>query len=367
LSAIAALVVACDAPVYDRAAILRDAAEHVIVPGYDALDTAATRMEQETAALCAAPSTTTLASARGAWREAFIAFETTSAYQIGPARSMNLTSEMAFWPISPTAIERNVASTDAIDAHYVDALGGASKGLLAIAYLLAGGTPDASWTRPDDAAIAAGLAADARRCTYLHELAAHVARTSATLADAWHPDGGNYVETLAGAGSAGNPDWPDVATALAALFTQMLDALKAAKNTKLGIPIGHRTMMPSPSAVESPYESASIAAIQANVEGVRTLYGAMPHSFDAFLETRDPDLAATVRGELDAASAGVAALGSVVEPDDLHTTFVDYAAGTDHVVGESTYSRIDAAETTMATDVAARLGLSVAFSDMDGD
>ncbi len=82
------------------------------------------------------------------------------------------------------------------------------------------------------------------------------------------------------------------------------------------------------------------------------------------LETRDAQLAATVLGEIDAADAGLSALHAVAETSG---TFSDYCAGTDHAVGEAAYTRIDAAETTLATDVAARLGLTVAFSDMDGD
>lgn len=361
------LSTSCDAPAYDRGAILREAALEVIVPAYDALAVDATALHASASTLCEARTMANLTAAQDAWASTFDAFERTSAYRIGPAQDMNLADEMGFWPVSPDAIERNLASTTLIDAHYVDALGAGSKGLLAIAYLLWGGTADPAWTRPDDAAIVAGLDADARRCEYLVALADHVERTSAALASAWRPGEGGYATTLGSAGAPGNATWPDQSAAVAALFTRMLDALKTTKNTALGIPIGHRTMMPSPRAVQSPFASASVRAMQANLRGVHDLWDAStPHSFADWLETRDPQLAATVLGELDAADAALGALHQVAESDPSHT-FVSYAAGTDHAVGEAAYARIDAAETTLATDVAARLGLTVAFSDMDGD
>lgn len=366
LLALGLLSASCEGPVYDRHAILRDAADEVIVPGYEALAGASIDLRDSVDDLCAGPNAVTLASAQDQWLRTMIALEQTSAYAIGPARDMNLGPEMSFWPISPDAIERNVAAADPIDASYVDALGAGSKGIWALAYLLWGGTPDAGWTRPDDGAIAASLGASTRRCAYLGALADHVVRTSERLASAWRPSEGNYAETLATAGDAGNADFPDADSALVALFTQLLDTLKSAKNVQLGIPIGHRSTMSSPGSVQSPFASASVRAMQADVAGVRALWSTGPHSFHHFLAARDPALDETVTGELGAASAGLDALYQIAEASPS-STFVDYAAGTDHAVGETAYSRIDAAETTIATDVAARLGLSVAFSDMDGD
>ena len=361
-----ALAASCDAPpAYDRAALLRDTVDEVIVPGYDALDDAAAVLDQSAGTLCAAPDRASLEAARAAWLEAALALARTSAYQIGPAREMNLASEIGFWPSSPTAIERNVAATEPIDAGYVDALGAGSKGLPALSYLLFGGTPDATAPLRTDDEVVLALTTSPRRCEYVVALAAHVARTAHALSLAWRPEGGGYGEVLASAGDPDNVDYPDRETALVALITQLLETLKLAKNTKLGIPIGHRTGLPSPLAVQSPYASASVALMDADLRGARALWTEPTHSFDAMLAARDPALAERTRGGLDASVAGLVALGAVAETDT--STFPSYAAGPDRTVGETAYTRMDDLEATLATEVAGRLGLSVAFSDMDGD
>lgn len=363
---LAGLSASCDAPpAYDRAGLLRDAVDEVIVPGYDALDGAAADLDASVGALCAAPDRAGLEAARAAWLEAYVAFERTSAYQIGPAREMNLASEIGFWPTSPATIERNVAGAAPIDAAYVDALGAGSKGFVALSYLLFGGTPDAAAPLRTDDEVVADLEVTPRRCAYTVALADHLARTAHALAVAWHPDGGGYGEVLASAGDPENADYPDRETALVALLTQVLETIKLAKNTKLGIPIGHRTNMPTPSAVQSPYASASVVLMKADLEGARSLWTEPERSFDGLLASRDPALAERVRGGLDASVAGLGALAVVAETEPA--TFPGYAAGTDHAVGETAYGRMDDLETTLATDVAARLGLSVAFSDADGD
>lgn len=363
---VAGVCASCEAPPsYDRAALLRDAVDEVIVPGYDALDVAAADLDARVGTLCVAPDASGLDAAREAWLAAYVAFERTSAYQIGPAREMNLASEIGFWPTSPVAIERNVAGTDPIDAGFVDALGAGSKGFVALSYLLFGGTPDAAAPLRTDAEVVLDLTTTPRRCAYAVALADHVARTSHALALAWHPEGGGYGEMLASAGDPDNADYPDRETALVALLTQLLETIKLAKNTKLGIPIGHRTGMPTPSAVQSPYASASVALMKADLEGARALWATPARSFDGLLASRDPALAERVRGGLDASVAGLGALGTVAET--VPATFPAYAAGADHAVGETAYTRMDDLETTLATDVAARLGLSVAFSDADGD
>ncbi len=345
--------------------LLRSAADDVIVPGYVRLEGRAGDLQESVSALCTAPTASALTDAQHAWVDAFAAFQETDAYSIGPARSMNITAVLGFWPVSPDAIERNIAGTDTIDAHYVDALGAGSKGFISLSYVLFGGSTDAGALPLADDAIVMALVTTPRRCTYAAALADHIQRNAAILRMAWDPAGGDFASTLASAGQPGNTTWPDQSTALVELLTQMLDTLRIVKNIELGIPIGHRSTMTSPLAVESPWANANVASMQANVQGVRDLWGPGASSWDAFLRSRDPDLADTELGELAAATAGIEGLAQIAETST--TTFSAYAAGTDHTVGEGVYSRVDAAETTMATDVASRLGLSVAFSDMDGD
>ncbi len=333
-------------PPYDRAALLTEVANDVIVPGYQDVQTQSGMLNDATTALCATPSTDSLGTARNAWRETFLAWQRTLAYVFGPAEDMNLGPEMAYWPTDPSGIEGQIGGTTEITADFIDSLGAGSKGLYAIEYLL--------FADADDATVTALM--DTRRCAYLSALADHVQRTSTTLFDAWSPTGGDYAGTLATAGADGNITYPAELSAVAAVLNEIPQAIDEVKAMKLGKPIGHLAAA-MPDMVESPYAHASVEAMQANMEGIRTLWTGTTHDFDDYLRTRNPDLADMVLAQLDAADAALAAV-----PEPLS----DYAAGSDHSAGDAAYEALGTLERTIAADVSTSLAVSISIPN-DGD
>src|SRR5262245_56840623 len=108
---------------YDRAALLNEVANDVIVPGYSKVADDAQALHSATGALCAGASEKTLKAARDAWSKLFLDWQRTQAYAFGPAADDHYGSEMAFWPTDSKSIETQVSGTEAIDAHAIDALG----------------------------------------------------------------------------------------------------------------------------------------------------------------------------------------------------------------------------------------------------
>ena len=98
-------------PPYDRAALLREVADQVIVPANQQIQTESEGLDDAATALCAAPSTDALMTAQDAWRATFLAWQRTLAFRFGPARTMNLGPEMAFRPIDTSAIEGEIAGS----------------------------------------------------------------------------------------------------------------------------------------------------------------------------------------------------------------------------------------------------------------
>jgi predicted lipoprotein len=355
---------ACDAPSYppyDRAALLRETTEMVILPGYADAASAASTLHTRTTALCmpvatgGTPSMADLTAARTAWREALLAWQHTSAYQMGPARDMNLGPEIASFPPITATIETNVTGTTAIDAHFVDAQGSGAKGFYAVEYLL---FAYPSYTTANDAMTLAALG-DARRCQYLDALADHLARITTRVSDAWSPTGGNFAATFAEAGSSGNTAYTTQQSAIEALVTQMRDAVEHVKNERLGMPLGLRT---TTGPVESPYAGASIASAEAVIEGAHDAWTVAPHSLDAFLRSRNVSLADRVLAQFMAGSDGLAAL----ESPPLATPFETYVSGTDHAAGQAAYMQLTLLEQMFSGEIAATLGLSI-VSSADGD
>lgn len=349
----------CDGPSYppyDRRALLEETTTMVILPGIASAHTSATTLHTATSTLCTgAPDAAGLEEAQAAWTDAFLAWQSTMAYQFGPARDMNLGPEVATWPTNATAIEANVAATDTIDAHYVDALGAGSKGFYALEYLLFA-YPGA--TGPDDAMALTALA-DARRCAYAVALADHLERVMARLETAWSASGGNYAGTFTGAGDAGNTVYSSEQAAVNALVSQIRDAIERTKVDRLGKPIG-RTV--ATGDVETPYARVSVASMRACLDGAHDAWTMAPHAPDAFLRTRSTTLADEVVGYFAAGDADLAAL----ESPPLAQPFELYVDGSDHAAANTAYDALGVLEQTLAGDVAATLGVSI-VSAADGD
>lgn len=355
---------ACDtpsSPPYDRAALLRETTDMVIVPGYaDAAARAATLHTRATA-LCApvatgdAPAMADLTTARDAWREALLAWQRTSPYQLGPTHDMNLGPEIASFPPVLATIDANVAGASTIDAHFVDSQGAGAKGFYAIEYLL---FAYPSYAEADDAMTLAALG-DARRCAYLEALAEHLERITTRVSDAWSPSGGDYAGTFAGAGEAGNVAYTTQQSAVEALVSEVRDAVEHVKNERLGMPLGLRT---TDGPVESPYAGASVASMEAVLEGVDDVWTTAPHSLDAFLRSRNISLADRTLAQMRAGDDAVAAL----ESPPLATPWERYVEGTDHAAGTTAYTQLTLLEQMYSGEIAATLGLSLT-SSADGD
>jgi predicted lipoprotein len=336
-------------PPYDRAALLRETAEIVILPGYEAVEADASALTAATVALCASPTLPALTGARDAWTTTFLDWQRTGAYQIGPTRDLNLGAEMAFWPTRPMTIEANLAAATEITPAWIDTLGAGGKGLYAIEYLLFG--------TADEATVLAQLT-NARRCAYLTALADHVERTTGLIVDAWSPSGGDYVGTLATAGDPDNDVYISQLGAISTLMTAILNQLLLTKLTKLGVPLGRLDGLPQPGSIETLYADLSVEAMEANVEGARRVWSAAPHSLDGYLRSRRADVADTILAQFDASTAALTALP---EP------FGDYVSGSDHAAGDAAYERLREFERLISSDASAILGVSLMFVDSDGD
>lgn len=351
-SALLALPGACSGPsappAYDRSALLDEVAHQVIIPGYQAVADSAAELHDRTGALCEDPSGDTLAATRDAWKTTFSSWQRTEAYGFGPARDDNLGPEMAFWPTDTSDIESVISGNDDLTANAVDALGSAAKGLYALEYLL---------FAEDDALPALS---DTRRCKYVDLLANHVERTSQKLVDAWKPEGGDFAGVLATAGQAGNPTYPAELSAISALLTELLTLVENVKDDKLGDPLGVTAMseQPDPTLVESPYAHQSLEAMKANMKGFRSVWNGTKHNFDAYLRTRDEQVAEEMLQDLKAVDDAL---------DRVPPPFFDYVGGESHDEGVAARDQFKALQQTIATDVETTLAVSLMFNSNDGD
>ena len=338
-------------PSFDRNAMLHELGEVVIVPGYRAARDRSVELADASHALCESPSEATLDDARTRWREALVAWNHTLAGGIGPAIDEHLADGIELFPTRPELIEAAIAeATLPIAPADIDALGASAKGLLAIEYLLFA----------DDALT---LLEGETRCAFLVALGDDLVMRTTRLHDAWAREGGAFVVQLETAGRESTV-YREQRTVISLLVTRLLSTVELVRLTKLGVPLGRRdmSMLAHPEEVESRWGEGSVAAMRADLEGLRAIWLCSDGSSDQrgiedYVRVLDPELADRVTMEIDAA---LAAIDAVPEPLAEHvsgaTTEADAAYEALRVLGRS-----------IGADVAATLGITVSFTDADGD
>ncbi len=339
-------------PAYDRTQLLTEVTDSLIVPALHEQTTRATSLHTATTALCTTTNATTLAAARAAWVDALVAWNGTVAYQIGPAATLDFEAH-ASWPADSVAIEAIVDGTDEINAHYVDTLGAPTRGFTTLEYLL---FAYPGYTTADDAMTLTALG-NTRRCMYAEWIADELARLATQLETAWSPSGGNFRDVFVNASDPNTYTTPQAA--VNALVSQVVEAIDQVRDDKVGTPLGLTTHT---GGVQSPYAHASVAAMEACLRSASDAWLGTPHGLDAFLRTRNERLATSVSSEFTAAEAAVMGL----ESPPLTPAWESYATGATHTEGDAAYDRLQTLQTSLSTDVAATLGLSLVLPG-DGD
>lgn len=303
----------------------------VIAPAYDDLVTA---LEGLTAALdgwCAAPAAAAPEAARTAWATAADAWQRTRPVGVGPAMDRRLMSAV-WYPARPGDVEELVTGAEPITPESLDAGSATARGLGTVEILVFGSEG----------------ADPARRCAYAAAATTLATTAAAEVAADW--DG--YPETLA-AGIDGDPQ-----SSLAALVNELAHALQTVDDQGLrGIALASspedvpETQRDGPAGHRVADLRALLATVQAVVEG--------PGGDDglrALVTARSAETGERLDEALAAAAETVGALPDSIPatldaPDDLAAAAED--AGELKVV--------------LSTEVASVLGVTIGFSDADGD
>ncbi len=337
--ALAAVPVACGGG-DERSDTLADLADQIAVPAYGDLADSTAELTQAVTALCDTPSVETLAVAHDALGEARYAWSATEAMWLGPV--MDARSWAAIdWPIATAEIEELISDEDsALDVESLATrIGADQRGLGAVEYVL--GTPGQS--------AALEELTDPRRCQYLVGVATVVSDEAQDLEQAWatEADGGEpFAETMAQA-DAGTLDM---------LVNDSLFLLEAIGDAELGRALGLLDAEPDASNIVEGPAGLGVDDIAAHLVGLRhVLVGDGANSGVAPLF--DDGLAQRLRDQFDAADAAVAAI------DGPLLVAIDTEGNTVSALRDA----VKDIQMTVATEVVSALGVTVGFSDADGD
>jgi putative iron-regulated protein len=297
-------------------AVVNDFADKVVIPTYQWLETEATELTKAVDPLVANPSDDTLQAARDAWLAARNPWEQSEAFAFGPAESLGYDGDLDDWPVNETDVTAILNSKDTFSPEYVARLQTTQKGFHTIELLLFG---------QDNDKTAADFSP--RELELLQNLTLAFQQTAVDLTTSWTTGvQGNppYREVLVSAGSASNPAYPTVNTAVEEIVQGMMGCLDEVANVKIGEPLKTKDSI----GFESRFSHSSVTDFQNNLKSVQNAYlGTVPEadtsgqSVSNLVAKTNPELDQKVKTELEAALEAVEAI-----PNPIETQVTDAAA-----------------------------------------
>lgn len=338
--AVGAAAAGCGAGTPDRAEVLEDLADEVIVPAYERLAVSTEALAGATAELCSTLDPDALAAARRALEQARADWSYSEAVWVGPVMERRSWAVID-WPISAVEIEELIADSS-VEIDYdrlARRIGADQRGLGAVDYLLG----------PPGGAALDDLA-DRRRCAYLAGVAEVAAAEAALLPADWTADfegEGPYRAVFA------DPD----GTGLDDVVNDAVFLLEAITDLELGIALGEMGSGADPSRIAEGPAGLGAADLAGRLEGLRAVLigaGETPGGLSPLL---GDDLTGRLASQLASAAAAVAAIESPL---------LEAVAASPQTVSAAR-AAIKDLQVTVATEVVSRLGVTIGFSDADGD
>jgi predicted lipoprotein len=328
----------------DTESVLRALGEDVIVPSYAGMADSLDGLTAALDTLCATPSAANLEAARTAWREAAVAWPATRAGGVGPAMDRRLMADVAY-QARPQTVAELLDGTDPLDPESLAESGAGARGLSTVELLLFdGGASD----------LAAPRAAGARRCEYARSASILSGQAVQVVLDDWRGESGDepYAETLV----SGVDEGPQ--SSVSALVNEVAHALQTLDDT------GLRRIAEASSVQDlaSTYRDGPAGYGLAELRGLHSGIVAMiegPSGDDglrALVAERDEAVADRLDAALTEATSALDAL-----PDSIADTFSapEELAAASEAVAEL--------KVVVGTEVASVLGVTIGFSDADGD
>ncbi len=341
--ALAATAVACGSSGPDEAEVLTSITDDVMVPSYEALAAETASLSDALDVLCAAPSEAALNDARETWRSAREAWARSAASGLGPVLDRRSTGVIAWAIVQPERIDTLLASDSAITADFVrNNISSTQRGLGGIEYVLFG-----------DSALSL-LAGDPARCAYLTAAGEVIADEAAALNDDWTAGGSPYKDYF-----TGRADEPlETSEAVAEVVRTQVFLIRTVVDMRLAGALGLRGEA-DPTAIPGGAGLNALADLRNEVLGMRDVYEGVEEGYgiSELIVPLSEDADERVRGGFEASLAAIDAVDGPLRE----------AAAANSAQAVAVYEALMALQDTISTEVVSLLGVSVGFSDADGD
>jgi predicted lipoprotein len=339
---------------FDKSAMLSNIGSSIIVASYQNLNVKVASLDSASMVFTASPTTNNLLALQNAFKQAYLAWQSVSVFEFGPAEQALLRTNSNTFPTDTTQVINNIHSGnyDLSAINNIDA-----KGFPAIDYLLFSlDTPQLINLYTTDTYASS-------RKSYLNNLINELKINVNTVYTSWNPSGGNYLATFTS--SLGS----DVGSSLGYIVNQLNFDFELLKNYKIGIPLGKKTLgTPLPEKVEGYYAKNSVELAVAQLKAIENTYlgrtspGVDRVGVDDYLI----HIKAQYNGGLlsDAIKAQLTAAITKLEliPDPLAETIINNLA-----IVDAAYTELQKLVVLFKTDMPSALGVLITYQDNDGD
>ncbi|MCC6279310.1 MAG: imelysin family protein [Saprospiraceae bacterium] len=338
---------------FDRGAMLQNFADNLIRPAYNDLNNRTLVFHTAITTFNSAPTIENLDAMQAAWQDAYYQWQFANAFNFGPAGEeglqKSLIEEIGTFPASVVKLEANLHS----GTWNVADFNRDARGFPAIEYLIFG-------SAASDAAIVDSFLTAPHHKAYLAALADNLKSRIETVVNAWN--GAYYTEFVNNKGT-------DVGSSTSHLYNEFVRSFEAAKNFKLGLPLGKRPgqTQTEPQLVEAVYSGKSLECLRLHLTAIENIWYGRSKSgqdgigFREYLEKVEggPALITSTETQLAALRAALAAVS------DTPTLSEQITAGNPQL--ETLYTEFQKMTRYFKSDLSSLLGLAITFSSGDGD
>ncbi len=338
---------------FDRGVLLQNFADNLIRPAYNDLHSKTLLFHTAVLIFNTTPSVENLNALQSAWQEVYFQWQFANAYNFGPAGEAGLQKglieEIGTFPAGVVKMEANLAS----GVWNTSDFNRDARGFPAIEYLIYGAA-----ATPEE--IVNVFSQSLNHKAYLAALSENLRDRIATVTDAWN--GAYYTEFINNKGT-------DAGSSTSQLYNEFVRSFEAAKNFKLGLPMGKRPgqTQAEPQLVEAYYSGKSLECLRVHLTSVENIWYGRSKSgqdgigFREYLEKVEggPALIISTETQLAALRTALAAVA------DSPALSVQISNANPQL--ETLYTEFQKMTRYFKSDLSSLLGIAITFSSGDGD
>ncbi len=332
---------------FDRRGMFENIVAESIMPLHETFVIETEALEQAAYDFRDDPTPETLAQVQAQWRSTAEAWA--RAEHLGFRFTMIIHNQIKKWPINIDFIEKFITENETpISETFIEFAGSTSKGLAAIEYMIF----EPNLTNEE---ITENLLSESRRMDYMVSLTENLHAKGGELLLMWSAEGDNQAQAFIEADFNNN----NIQGSVSMLANEMIVMVEEVANGKINAPLAGNQGTPQPDSVETPLAQHSVPVLINNLRGLQLSFNAGLADYLDYLEAGDrpQPLSTAINEQIETTIVALEAISP-----NLQTAVTE-----DPETVQQAFDEAKKLVILFKADMANQLGITVTFSDNDGD